>query len=60
MMLEIGPKSRMKKEELTNRNSHVIKLFKCDLLIFSLENLRPISSIVDIGLKAEIGLRIED
>ena len=32
-MLEIGPRSRMKKE-LTNRNDHVIKLFKCDLLIF--------------------------
>ena len=53
MMLEIDPRSGMKKEELTNRNSHVIKLFKCDLLIFSLRNLRPISSIVDIGLKAE-------
>jgi len=38
MMLEIGPRSQMKKE-LTNRNGHVIKLFKYDLLIFSLSEI---------------------
>ena len=32
-----GPRNRSEmKKELTNRNGHVIKLFKCDLLIFSL------------------------
>jgi len=37
-MLEINPRLRMKKE-LINRNDHVIKLFKCDLLIFSLSEI---------------------
>ena len=37
-MLEIGPRLRIKKE-LINRNGHVIKLFKCDLLIFSLSEI---------------------
>jgi len=36
-MLKIGPRSR--KKELTNRNGHVIKLFNCDLLIFSLSEI---------------------
>jgi len=37
-MLEISPRSRVKKE-LINRNEHVIKLFKCDLLFFSLSEI---------------------
>ena len=34
-MLEIGLRPQ-KKKELTNRISHLTKLFKCDLLILSL------------------------
>ena len=37
-MLEISPRPQIKKE-LINRNDHVIKLFKCDLLIFSLSQI---------------------
>ena len=52
-MLEINPRPRMEKE-LTNRNGYVIKLFKCDLLIFfSVRDLGLISSILDIELYAQ-------
>jgi len=50
IMLEIGPRSQMKKE-LINRIGHVTKLFKCDFLNFSsVRDLGLISSIVDIRL----------
>ena len=42
------------KKEVTNRNDHVIKLFKCDLLIFSVRDLVPISSIVYIGFRVKL------
>ena len=49
-MLEIDLRLQMKKE-LTNRNGNVIKLFKCDLFIFSLFEISDqFFSIVDIGL----------
>ena len=38
-------RSKTSDEELTNRNGHVIKLFKCDLLIISLTEVSDFKRI---------------
>jgi len=58
-MLEIGPRSWTERG-LTNRIDQVIELFKLRLVNpLSVQDLGPISSIVDTGPKARIRLEIK-